>query len=272
MLPSVPAANVPGMTLDYLAHLRDEAARFRDLLHDADLSAAVPTCPEWRIDDLIYHLAEAFLFWAIDVRERAQDPDPIDAAKPAKPADRAGLVALYDDAVAQLINALETTPDDVEVWTWSDDHSVGFVRRRMPHEALIHRFDAEAATGTVGPVDAEFAADGVHELLQHFHTHPGWADYRPSDTLGLLTATDTGDEWLVQVGTFSGLSPNTGKTYDQMPCAGLAAVGEPAFTVRASARDLDAWLWNRPTLEPPAINGSDEAFRAFATVIMSGVQ
>lgn len=260
------------MTLDYLAHLRAEAARFRSVLQDADLSAAVPTCPEWRVDDLIYHLSEAFLFWAVDVRERADDPDPIDAAKPAKPTERAALLALYDDSVAQLVEALETTPDDVEVWTWSDDHTVGFVRRRMPHEALIHRLDAEVTTGTVSDVDAEFAADGVHELLQHFHTHPSWAQYEPGGPVGLLKATDTGDEWSVQVGTFSGLSPNTGKTYDARPCAGLVDNGEPEFVVQATARDLDAWLWNRPPLEQPAVTGSDDAFRAFADVIRSGVQ
>ena len=265
-------ASVLAVTLDYLAHLRGESARFREVLHDADLAAPVPTCPDWRIDDLIYHLAEAFLFWAIDVRERAQDPDPIDAAKPAKPTDRAALFALYDDSVGQLVTSLETTPDGVEVWTWSDNHTVGFVRRRMPHEALIHRIDAEVATGTGSAVDAELAADGVHELLQHFFTAPAWADYRPTGPVGLLRATDNGDEWLVQVGTFSGLSPNTGKSYDRMPCAGLADGGEPAFTVQAGARDLDAWLWNRPTLEQPRVTGSDDAFRAFADVIAAGIQ
>jgi uncharacterized protein (TIGR03083 family) len=260
------------MSLDYLAQLRAESARFGTVLRDADLDARVPTCPDWDAGDLLYHLAEVFLFWARDVEQRAQDPDAPDAGTPPKPATRDELVTLYDDCTAQLVNALAATPDDVQVWTWTDDRSVGFVRRRMAHEALIHRLDAELTVGSLTNVDPALAADGVHELLQHFHTHPTWADYRSDGPVGRLRAADTGDEWLAQVGTFSGRSPNTGKTYQDVPCVGLAAAGEPSFTITATARDLDAWAWNRPPLEQPVVEGSDADFRVFADVLATGVQ
>jgi uncharacterized protein (TIGR03083 family) len=256
------------MSLDYLAHLRAESSRFGAVLRAADPNARVPTCPDWTADDLLYHLSEVFDFWGTTVRER------LDAAcegTPERPAGRDALLALYDDRAAKLIDALEATPDDVQVWTWSDDHTIAFVRRRMAHEALIHRLDAELTVGLLTDVDPSLASDGVHELLQHFHPHPEWADYRGDGPVGRLRATDTGDEWLVRVGSWGGLSPNTGKTYRDEPCVGLATDGEPSFTVSGTARDLDAWAWNRPPLEPPATDGSDADFRAFAAVLATGI-
>ena len=34
-----------------------------------------------------------------------------------------------------------------------DDHTVGFIRRKQAHEALIHRIDAEVAAGNRTPMD-----------------------------------------------------------------------------------------------------------------------
>ncbi len=45
--------------------------------------------------------------------------------------------------------------------------------------------------------------------------------------------------------------------------------GTPSFTISATARDLDAWLWNRPALEAVSVEGDATAFEA---VIRGGVQ
>jgi uncharacterized protein (TIGR03083 family) len=260
-------------SLDYGAHLRADAARFADVLRDADPSATVPTCPDWNTDDLLWHVAEVFTFWGTIVRDRLDDPGPAGAAEPARPADHAGLLALYDGAVTALIAALADADDDVPVWTWSGDNRVGFVRRRMAQEALIHRLDAELIAGQVTDVDAELAADGVHELLQHvLGGYPDWATYRAGGAVGRLRATDTGGKWIFEVGGFSGLSPNSGKSYDDEPTFQLIDTGEPTFTVSGSARDLDAWLWNRPPLVLPTIEGDRADYDRFAAIIAKGVE
>jgi hypothetical protein len=69
------------MTLDYLGHLERDAARFADVLADADRQASVPSCPDWTADDLLWHLGEVFLFWATIVGERLADPSAAEAAK-----------------------------------------------------------------------------------------------------------------------------------------------------------------------------------------------
>lgn len=256
------------MPLDYLDHLRRESARFGAVLRDADLAAPVPTCPDWTAADLLYHLAEAFLFWAIVVRERADDPDPIDAAKPAQLDDRDELFALYENSTAVLLDALAGTPDDVAVWTWSSDNTVGFVRRRMPHEALIHRLDAELTAGALSDVDPALATDGVAEALEHFHGGaPAWSELALDGPVGRARATDTGAEWLFRFGGFSGVSPNTGKTYDREPTLLLAGSGDPSFTISAPARDLDAWMWNRPQVGEVRVDGNQDDFARLTAIV-----
>jgi hypothetical protein len=44
-------------SLDYVAHLARESARFADVLRAAPAPARVPTCPEWDAVDLLWHLA-----------------------------------------------------------------------------------------------------------------------------------------------------------------------------------------------------------------------
>jgi len=262
------------MTLDYLDHLKRDAARFADVLRDVDSQARVPSCPDWSADDLLWHLGEVFHFWGTIVRLRLADPDAVEGTTPQRPADVAGLLAFYAETSGALIDGLAATDDDVPVWSWSTDHSVGFVRRRMAHEALIHRMDAELTAGVRPELDANLATDGVQEALEHLYGGwPEWADYRPDGPLGSLSTSDTGAQWLVRLGSFSGLSPNTGKTYDGEPTLELVGSGEPTFTVRAAAADLDAWIWNRPTTGAlPAAAGDLADFDRFRAIIAKGVE
>jgi hypothetical protein len=140
----------------------------------------------------------------------------------------------------------------------------------MAHEALIHRLDAELATDSVTDFDAELATDGVTEFLEYFFGDPSWATFTPGGPLARFRAADTGAEWLVQVGTSSGTSPG-GNTYEKEPSFQRVDSGSPTVTVTASARDLDAWVWNRPTLAPPSVEGSDGDYQALVTVLAAGV-
>ena len=69
----------------YLEHIRDESQRFRDVLADCDPAAAVPSCPDWRADDLLWHLGEVQHWWTWMVVNRPKGPD--DYPEPERPAD-----------------------------------------------------------------------------------------------------------------------------------------------------------------------------------------
>ncbi len=46
---------------DYLAHIRRDSARFREVLAGCDPAAPVPSCPDWSAVDLLWHLTDAEL-------------------------------------------------------------------------------------------------------------------------------------------------------------------------------------------------------------------
>ncbi|MGH8860924.1 MAG: maleylpyruvate isomerase family mycothiol-dependent enzyme [Jatrophihabitantaceae bacterium] len=255
--------------LDYLAHLRADSTRFADVLAATDPAAPVPPCPGWTAADLLWHLGEVQHSWGTFVRERLQDPD--DYREPERPAGYDALLAFYQEASADLAAAIESTPDATPVWTWFEpDRTAGFIRRRQAHEAVIHRLDAELTAGTLTDVDADLATDGVLEVLEWMYSGvPGWATPGDPGPAGRIATTDTGASWLVQLGSWSGHSPNSGKTYPAEPTLSIVPSGDAVFEISGTARDLDAWLWNRPTLTEITRSGD---YAAFESVIRSGVQ
>jgi len=260
--------------LDFVAHLTRESALFADAIRQAAPDAPVPTCPDWNADDLLWHLAEVQWFWATIVREK-MSRDQAQALKPPRPADRASLEEFYQDASRGLSQALAENPPDTAVWTWSDDHTVGFIRRRQAHEALIHRIDAELTAGRRTPADPALSADGVDEALRVMYgSLPGWATFTaaPGQTLR-LRATDTGDSWLLTLGRFTGTDPGDGTGYDEPDAQaahqdpGTAAAAEVAGT----AADLDCWLWHRPPMGPVGQSGDREVLDRYMAAIAPGI-
>src|SRR5580698_7406385 len=76
--------------LDYLSHIAAESARFAQALAGARDQAAVPTCPGWNADDLLWHLGEVQWFWGTIVRDGV-DARAAGEMKPPRPATRPGL-------------------------------------------------------------------------------------------------------------------------------------------------------------------------------------
>ncbi len=238
-----------GTDLDYLAHLARESARFADVLRHVPPGAQVPSCPDWNADDLLWHLGEVQWFWGTIVRERMTGSQAQEVA-PERPADRAGLAAFYARVSRDLGEILAATAPGTPAWTWSQDKTVGFIRRRQAHEALIHRIDAELAAGERSPADPRLSADGVDEVLRVMYGYlPEWATFTPDLAKTLrLRATDTGDSWFVTLGRFTGTDPEDGTSHDEPDFhtaeadRGTAA----AAAVSGAAADLDCWLWRRP--------------------------
>lgn len=261
--------------LDYLGHLARESARFADAVQQAAPAAPVPSCPGWNADDLLWHLAEVQFFWATIVREGLTG-DEADKRKPERPADRADLVAFYQQASRDLGEILAATSPDARAWTWSDDQTIGFIRRRQAHEALIHRVDAELAAGSRTPVDPQLAADGVDEALRVMYggVPTDWGSFTPDPARTVrLRATDTGDSWLVTLGWFTGTDPGDGTSYDEPVIH--AAETDPGTAAAAGisgrAAGLDCWLWHRPPPGPVERSGDPDVLGGLDAVIRPGI-
>ncbi|MGW6789719.1 maleylpyruvate isomerase family mycothiol-dependent enzyme [Streptomyces chartreusis] len=163
------------MTL--LAHDRycDEIVRQVGLLRavltsGADLSATVPTCPDWSLEQLVRHTGGALRWVELMVRTRAQDEIPEEKVPlhggPDGEGDPAALDAWLAETGDMLVGALREAGPDTEMWGWAGVHSSGFWARRMAHELTIHRADATLAAGLPYEVAPDIAADAIDEWLQ----------------------------------------------------------------------------------------------------------
>src|SRR5438067_8626228 len=110
--------------MDFLDAIRRESDVFYATAEGADPTVGVPSCPDWNIADLVWHLGEVHWFWATDIELRAESSEQIEERKPARPSDYAELVAWAQSQVTHMIDALSATPDDTPVWTWAPPHNV----------------------------------------------------------------------------------------------------------------------------------------------------
>jgi uncharacterized protein (TIGR03083 family) len=214
--------------------LTREAAAFRAVLATADLDSAVPACPDWDLRELAAHVAGVHR-WALNAvadGELRRDPTP-----PLP--DRAAVETMYADAVTELIAALRRAPDDAPCPSFlTPDDTARFWLRRQVHELLVHRYDAEHATGAEPVLDTELAADGVAEALEVFLPR-----MRARGLLGDLPATLT-------------LRQSDG------PGEWVLSGGPQQATVVGPAQDLLLLLWKRRPLDGLEVHGDEGVARA----------
>jgi uncharacterized protein (TIGR03083 family) len=262
--------------LDYLGHIVTESARFASALRETEPDVRVPSCPDWSSDDLLWHLTEVQWFWGKIVREGLSDPADVEALDIGnRPSDRRAVFAFYERVGQDLVDVLTKNPADTPVWTWSDDHSVGFIRRRQAHEALIHRVDAELTAGDRTPLSTRLSNDGVDEALRvMFGGVPDWGEFtpNPAHTMRFRT-TDIEASWLAVLGRFTGTDPDSADAVDDhdLRVREVDAGDDVAATVSGASADLDCWLWNRPPLHPVEATGAPDVLAAFEAMRAHGI-
>jgi uncharacterized protein (TIGR03083 family) len=137
----------------------------------------------------------------------------------------AGLVDWFHDGAAILHGLFRDRDPDEAVWTWSQEHTVGFWARMQSIEAAIHRWDAEIAVGAPNPVDAELAADAVAQTFtvmapfrRATQQAPAGAGeryrFRQTDGTGVWTVRFDGDD--IDIGTGPGDVELAGSASDLM--------------------------------------------------------
>ncbi|WP_031071415.1 maleylpyruvate isomerase family mycothiol-dependent enzyme [Streptomyces sp. NRRL WC-3742] len=231
---------------EHLDALRREGALLAEAAAATDLSAPVPTCPDWRLADLLRHTGQVHL-WAASYpargfQERLDDagerevfgPDPSDAA----------LLDWYRESHAALVDTLATAPADTECWTFLPAPSpLAFWARRQAHETAVHRIDADAAAGRPGPeVEAALALDGVDELLRGFMRRDRSQLHSDEPRTLLIQDADGLASWHVTV--------NPGPL--EVVSGEEAPAGPAELTITGPAHDLYLLLWNRLPAGVPA--------------------
>ncbi len=248
-------SSVPEGTMKVAEHIDalDAAGQaLAEAAAEAGPDAAVPTCPGWRIRDLLRHTTTVHR-WATafvaeghtSYRPAAREPD----------LDGDALLAHYREGLDGLVAALRAAPEGLECWTFLPAPSpLAFWARRQAHETTVHRADAESALPTgAGMVDPVLAADGIDELLRGFHARDRSRVRTPEPRLLRVRATDTGDVWTVRL---SGDAPRTERTAVEPG----ATFGEPAADTELSgtADLLYLYLWNRLPADAVTLTGGPD--------------
>ncbi|MET9913307.1 maleylpyruvate isomerase family mycothiol-dependent enzyme [Streptomyces sp. NPDC006476] len=153
---------------DEIAH---QVAELRTVVTSgADLSAKVPTCPDWTLEQLVLHMGGVLRWVEVLVRTRSEEDVPDEDVPrgdgPETTGDAAELDAWLAEAGELVVRALREAGPDAKVWSWAGMLGSGFWARRMTHEITVHRADATLAAGLPYEVAPDIAADAIDEWLQ----------------------------------------------------------------------------------------------------------
>ncbi len=246
----------------YLEHIRADATRLSEVA-GRGLDADVPCCEGWTVRTLVEHVGDVYA-------EKATVVDEGWTERQDRRLDRIGdpIVEWFDESAAHILDVLSAHDPTESVWTWFDpDQTVGFWYRRLAHESLIHRIDAEQAHDLPSTVDEALAADGIDEILNVMMSDaPAWGSIALEERSARLEVP--GRSWPLRLGRFSGTSPLTGNTYTDLPALELVE-GEASShaTISGTAGEMDRWLWGRGSLDDLSVEGDraiGEAVRAVA--------
>src|SRR5215471_6583608 len=159
---------MPQLNADrYAAEIEASTAGLAEILADYDQSLPIPTCPEWTLRQLVTHVGRAHRWAAEITRTRSDAVIPFRAVPDGKlPDDRAGQCAWLRAGAARIVDAVREAGSDL-VWTFTGPAPAGFWIRRMAHETLVHRADAQLAAGAEPEpvIEGEIAADAIDEWL-----------------------------------------------------------------------------------------------------------
>ncbi|HEX5334046.1 MAG TPA: maleylpyruvate isomerase family mycothiol-dependent enzyme [Cellulomonas sp.] len=220
--------------LDHLAELVVLQDAFGATISGVDPATPVPWCGDWRVSDLVEHLARVH-HWAAakarSTRERPLGQGPF------------VLEDLYRDCAAELRDTLVELGPDAIGSTLLGRGPASFWRRRQLHETLVHLWDLRTAGGLELDVRPEVWADTVDEVvtvMQPRQVSMGRMARLPSAIE--LAASDVDRTWRLD-------------TADEGPAT---------VQVRAPASVLALMLWGRrsPDDADVEVSGDGDVLRA----------
>ena len=235
--------------VDFVEAIRRDSDAFASAADHGDLETQVPSCPEWTLGDLVWHLTGVQWFWTqiaagplLSRHDVGESPEP--------PPSDDDLVAGFRSGAAALVDVLERADPHTRLWSWAGgEQDVEWVRRRQAHEVAIHRWDAAAAAGDAPPepIEPPLALDGVDEWAEWMADPEDLAVAAPVSVA--LVATDLDARRSFAVRPDGSMDRHLAEAADA--------------TVQATASDLDLLLWRRIGARDVEIEGDVSAVERF---------
>lgn len=227
--------------------VRESAAFVRAA--NGNLDAQVPSCPDWKVRDLVQHVGMVLRFHALHVVRGVTD-EP--TTRPVAHEGDEGLLEWFEESSRALLGAIKDLPADAPAWNWAPctPQVAGFWPRRMALEAAIHRWDCEAAREDGSGFDLDVAIDGIDEVLT-VHLPSDRAD-EPGAERGVVQVRLTDDDasWTIEVGHDFAV-PVTQKT--------------PDAVLEGTAAGVFLALWGRIPLSSLEVTGDESLVAAVRT-------
>ncbi|MEV5597810.1 maleylpyruvate isomerase family mycothiol-dependent enzyme [Streptomyces sp. NPDC052496] len=242
---------------DFTASLERDGHLLADAAERAGADAPVPTCPEWRVRDLLSHTGLVHR-WATDFVARGLQQPSRPPEAPDLPDEQ--LADWLRDGCRTLVRALRSAPADLSCWTFLPAPSpLAFWARRQAHETAVHRADAEAALGVgITAAAPAFAVDGIDELLVGMQARERSTMRTESPKTLLIRATGAPGvpdaAWSVRL---SDAPPRAERIPSAPAPDDTAASGAAAAdcVIEGPAPDLYLALWNRRSLDGITLTG-----------------
>ena len=218
---------------EYLKAIRSEGETLLADVGEAP-DAAVPSCPGWDNLTLARHIGRIWHY----VSRQARTTEPLDSDGAPAPGEDP-LVWAADGLTALLLTLTETDPQ-AQAWNWArnEPNTAAFWFRRMAQETVVHRWDADSATGDPVPITGWLAADGIDEVMTMWL--PRRRGQAKEDIVGTahLHASDPSEgqpsEWFVELGP-----------QGTVTCRYAHEKGDAVL--RGASSDILLRLWQRPS-------------------------
>ena len=243
----------------YLIHLNADYQRLAAAIPKAPVD--VPSCPGWTTNDLAKHMAHVYLGQAFVVETGSQAENKEHLAPYPRTVDFMEFMSWGFDAITK---ALDIDRPERPTWSWHhSDHTVDFWFRRMAHETVIHRIDAEQAVGTVSKIDEALALDGVDEVLDFLPLMGSWPEV-PNVDFGIVSiVASTEDETKVWDLNFTDKAATVSAADHVNASAHLVISGD--------AEAMDLYLWGRIDSSDPRISLTGEGEETFKKLMQVAV-
>jgi uncharacterized protein (TIGR03083 family) len=204
-----------------------------------DGDASLPSCPDWRMSDLLAHVG-TFASQFLGRMDGAPTNGPWSDEVPV-PGDRG---RWFGELHGELL-ALFRANDAAE---WGDERPAPWLSvralRRWTHELSIHRWDAEVALGDAAPIPSDLAADGIEEFIERFLAPPFWRSPRSGRRLSLTTDEAS---WTL--------------SFDGDAAAWTSDPAAADTAVHGSPSELNLFLWGRMPLDQLMVTGDRDVVR-----------
>jgi len=225
----------------YLEVIGDESRRIA-VAYAAAPSGRVQWSDRWSVGTVARHVARTHHVVGGIVAGRPSADFGLFATLESPEKNDPRFLDWFTEGTTIMCEQLRLAPAIDPCWNWYDGANghVSFWGRRMAHECVVHRWDAQmGATGAADPIDPEVAADGIDEFLDIFVMTGRAQAGAPTGPTVLVETLDSGGRWTVELPADGRVIHRDTRPADAKLCGGAA--------------DLLLLLWGRFMSVPESI-------------------